>query len=138
MAQAHKLGWSSGTIYEHDDGTASYRAPGKLLDSFRVRIADVDGFTETRGEKKTLQNTLHIVGLGGDIATCDINAGTTTKIEAWFRAHPDFASSSKSTAPHSGGAGGSVADELAKLAQLRDAGILTPEEFAQQKARLLS
>jgi len=31
----------------------------------------------------------------------------------------------------------SVADELKKLAELRDAGILTEEEFAAQKARLL-
>jgi len=39
------------------------------------------------------------------------------------------------------GAGGtapaSVADELAKLADLRDQGILTDDEFAAQKARLL-
>jgi hypothetical protein len=31
----------------------------------------------------------------------------------------------------------SVADELAKLAHLRDSGILTEDEFAQQKAKLL-
>jgi hypothetical protein len=31
-----------------------------------------------------------------------------------------------------------VADELAKLAQLRDAGVLTEEEFASQKAKLLA
>ena len=30
-----------------------------------------------------------------------------------------------------------VADEIAKLAQLREQGLLTEEEFAQQKARLL-
>lgn len=33
---------------------------------------------------------------------------------------------------------GSLADELAKLAGLRDQGILSPAEFEQQKARLLS
>jgi hypothetical protein len=32
---------------------------------------------------------------------------------------------------------GSVADELAKLAALRDQGLLTPSEFADQKKRLL-
>jgi len=32
----------------------------------------------------------------------------------------------------------SVADELTKLAQLRDSGVLTEEEFAAQKARLLA
>lgn len=32
----------------------------------------------------------------------------------------------------------SVADELKKLAELRDAGVLSPDEFEAQKARLLS
>ena len=32
----------------------------------------------------------------------------------------------------------SLADELEKLANLMDRGILTPEEFAEQKAKLLS
>lgn len=32
----------------------------------------------------------------------------------------------------------SVADELQKLAALRDEGVLTEEEFAQQKAKLLN
>jgi uncharacterized membrane protein YdbT with pleckstrin-like domain len=38
---------------------------------------------------------------------------------------------------HGGGGGVSVADELAKLADLRDRGILTPEEFETRKRRLL-
>lgn len=36
------------------------------------------------------------------------------------------------------GGGRSVADELAKLAELRDAGTLSPDEFEAQKARLLT
>lgn len=38
----------------------------------------------------------------------------------------------------SGDGGASTADELTKLAQLRDAGTLTEEEFNAQKAKLLS
>jgi len=38
---------------------------------------------------------------------------------------------------NTGGAKTSTADELAKLADLRDRGILTTEEFAEQKRRLL-
>ena len=34
--------------------------------------------------------------------------------------------------------GGGTADELAKLADLRNQGILTDDEFAQQKAKLLA
>jgi type VI protein secretion system component VasK len=37
-----------------------------------------------------------------------------------------------------GSSGGSNADELAKLAQLRDQGVLTDQEFAAQKAKLLA
>jgi hypothetical protein len=39
--------------------------------------------------------------------------------------------------PHSSGPGPSIADELRKLGELRDAGLLTEAEFAEQKARLL-
>ena len=42
-----------------------------------------------------------------------------------------------SNAPRPRQAPVSVADELIKLAQLRDAGVLTPEEFQAQKAKLL-
>ncbi|WP_040495649.1 SHOCT domain-containing protein [Ilumatobacter nonamiensis] len=37
-----------------------------------------------------------------------------------------------------GTAGGGTADELTKLAQLRDSGVITAEEFDQQKAKLLT
>lgn len=137
MATSHRLGITGGTLYDHGDGTVSYRAPGKFLDSFRVRIADVVGFTETRGGKKSLQNTLHIVGLGGEIAFCDINVGTAQRIEEWFRAHTDFGRNNQQ--PSSSPAPGpvSVADEITKLAQFRDSGVLTDQEFVAQKAKLL-
>jgi hypothetical protein len=32
----------------------------------------------------------------------------------------------------------SIADQLAKLAELRDRGVLTPEEFDSQKAKILA
>ena len=38
----------------------------------------------------------------------------------------------------SAGGGGGAADELTKLAQLKDQGIITDTEFAQQKAKLLA
>ena len=38
----------------------------------------------------------------------------------------------------SGSGGGGSADELAKLADLKDKGVLTEEEFAAQKAKLLA
>ena len=35
------------------------------------------------------------------------------------------------------GTGGGTAEELTKLAQLKDQGVITDAEFAQQKAKLL-
>lgn len=131
----HSLGWSTGTIYEHGDGTASFRRPGKLLDDFRVRIADVTSFSETKGGKKSLENTIHVYGRGGEICSASVNVGNTIAIERWFRAHPDF---SKAAQPiEATGGGASVADELAKLASLRDSGVLSNAEFDAAKKRLL-
>jgi hypothetical protein len=39
--------------------------------------------------------------------------------------------------PAAASSGGSVADEIAKLAALRDKGLLTEAEFQAQKAKLL-
>jgi membrane protein implicated in regulation of membrane protease activity len=36
------------------------------------------------------------------------------------------------------GSGGNTADQLAKLADLRDRGVITPAEFDQQKAKILA
>lgn len=55
----------------------------------------------------------------------------THQIRARFGAVPAAVAPSQS-------AGVSVADELAKLAAMRDQGILTDDEFQAQKARLLS
>ena len=137
----HNLGWSTGVLYEHDDGTVSFRRPGHLIDSFRLRISDVTAFSETKGGKKAFDHTLHVFGRGGELLSCDVNAGTGVKIEEWFRAHPSFGDDTPApqvqrTEP-SMSAPSSVADELTKLAQLRDAGVLTDAEFQAQKRKLL-
>jgi hypothetical protein len=49
-----------------------------------------------------------------------------------------LASTSRPTTPEPTQAVGSVADELAKLAALRDSGVLTEDEFEAQKAKLLT
>ncbi len=48
----------------------------------------------------------------------------------------EFQAYVRQTAGTAGGAGG--ADEIAKLASLRDQGVLTDEEFSAQKAKLLA
>lgn len=145
--QSHGLGFGNGSIIDYGDGTIEYRQTGKLLPAFRVTIADVTGFSvrkATRQDKKNgasaLQQVLVVQGGGTELASCAVNHGTAAKIEAWIRAHPSFRGNvpqnTRPAAPQ-GGASASIADELAKLGQLRDAGVLSAEEFAQAKAKLL-
>ncbi|HEX4725986.1 MAG TPA: SHOCT domain-containing protein [Pseudonocardiaceae bacterium] len=145
--QSHGLGVGSGGIIDYGDGNIEYRQTGKLLPAFKVNIADVTGFSvrkATRQDRKNgasaLQQVLILQGSGTELAACPINHGTAAKIEAWIRAHPSFRGNVPQHAPVAaplGAAPVTIADELAKLAQLRDAGVLSPEEFAQAKAKLL-
>lgn len=61
-------------------------------------------------------------------STCD--TGPAAPIQAELKTAP-IAASATGPAP-------SIADELGKLAELRDKGIITPAEFEVQKAKLLS
>ncbi|WP_241665932.1 SHOCT domain-containing protein [Prescottella subtropica] len=135
-----------GRIIEYDDGTAAYKRPMEFSHAFRVRVADVTGFSVERG-KKMLQRRLLILGNGTTLATADVAHGVAEQIEGWFRAHKDFGGNRGSsaaapihTSPQPGGQSGPslIADELMKLAGLRDQGILTDAEFESQKAKLLA
>lgn len=141
---SHGLGVGNGSLIEHPDGSVEYRQTGKLIPAFKVFVRDIKGFSVrkvTRDDKKRLkassmQQIFTVQGSGTTLAEVAVNYGTATKIEEWFRAHPDFGANARpSVAPTQ--APVSVADELAKLAQLRDAGVLSPEEFEAQKAKLL-
>lgn len=146
---SHGLGVGHGSLIEYPDGSVEYRATGKFLPAFRVRVRDVVGFSVrkvTRDDKKqlkasSLQQVLSVQGSGTTLAEVAINHGTAQKIEDWFRVHQDFDGRPRSQAPASQSpqpiVAGSIADELMKLAQLRDAGVLTPAEFETQKGRLL-
>jgi hypothetical protein len=143
--QSHGLGFGRGSIIEYDDGTIEYRQTGKLLPAFKVSIGDITGFSvrkATRQDKKdgasALQQVLIVQGGGTELATCPVNHGTAEKIEAWVRAHESFRGNVPQSAPVPVSQGAAtLADELAKLAQLRDAGVLSSKEFDQAKAKLL-
>lgn len=139
------LGFSNGSLIEYPDGSVEYRPFGKFLPAFRVQVRDVVGFSvrrATRDDKKrlkasSLQQVLTVQGSGTTLAEVALDYGTAQKIEDWFRAHQNFGSAQRTHAPAPQAGGGSVADELMKLAQLRDAGVLTAEEFEAQKRKLL-
>jgi hypothetical protein len=137
MSKKYALGFGNGRIIEYEDGTAGYIPTGSLTQAFRVQIADITGFSTTQSGK-LLQRTFNVLGNGTVLASASVNHGTSERLEAWFRSHPLFG---KGAAPSSSQAttqGASVADELKKLAELRAQGVLTDQEFAAQKARLLT
>lgn len=146
--QSHGLGVGNGGITDYGDGIIEYRQFGKMLPAFKVNVADVTGFSVRKPSRQDRKNgasmfeqVFVLQGSGTELAACAVNYGTAEKIEAWIRAHPSFrgnvpqntpAAAPRSEAPLS------IADELAKLAQLRDAGVLSCAEFDQAKAKLLS
>jgi hypothetical protein len=129
-----KLGFGYGAMIDNEDGTVSYVKPVSISQQFRVRVADVTGFSVSKGQK-ALERTLKIMGNGTELASVSVNHGVAEKVEAYVRAHPEFG---RPVPPPAQASSGLVADELIKLAQLRDAGVLTVDEFASQKAKLLA
>lgn len=136
MPKKHALGWGNGRIMEHEDGSAGYIPTQSLTQAFRVQIADVTGFSVTKGGKM-LQRTFNVLGNGTLLASVDVNHGTAEMIEAWFRSHPLFGSKGSTPSLASGPQPGGIADEIKKLGDLRNQGLLTEQEFLTQKARLL-
>lgn len=59
MPTKHALGVGSGKIIEYEDGTAAYVPTGKFTQAFRVKIADVTGFSVTKGGKM-LERTINV------------------------------------------------------------------------------
>ncbi len=136
MPKKYALGYGSGRIMEYEDGSVGYIPTQSLTQAFRVQIADVTGFSVTKGGKM-LQRTFNVLGNGTLLASVEVNHGTSEKIESWFRSHPKFGNRVVAT-PALSAQLVSMADEIKKLGELRTQGLLTDEEFAAQKARLLS
>lgn len=140
MPTKHALGFGNGKITEYEDGTASYTRSAEFTQAFRVKIADVRGFSVTNGGKLLTRN-LHILGNGTTLASVEVNHGTSEIVEKWFHSHPLFNTTHSPTtvAPsHQPVSSDLIADELRKLAELRNEGILTDLEFQEQKAKLLA
>jgi hypothetical protein len=137
VPKRHGLGFGNGKIIEYEDGSAGYVPTGSFTQTFRVQIADVTGFSVTKGGKM-LERTVNVLGNGTLLASASVPHGTAEKIEEWFRSHPLFKQeASTPTAEPSAPSSVLVADELRKLAQLHAEGVLTDAEFSAQKARLL-
>ena len=143
--KTYGLGASRGGITEYPDGTVEYRRMMEILPTFTVNIREVTGFSVrkvTKEDKKRLKNAsmtqiFAVQGSGTVLGESPVTYGTADKIEQWFRAHPDFGKDVKEATNETTASAPSVADELAKLAELKESGVLTEEEFNTQKTRLL-
>lgn len=147
----HSLGFGNGKILEYPDGTAAYVKSLKLTQSFRVRIADVTGFSVTKYREPPGWR-LEILGNRSTLADVVVSQRVAQMIEQWFRDHKLFygnaphPSPTPSEPPAEPGVNQSamvaeelqkLADELRKLARLRSKGIISDQEFEIQKAKLL-
>jgi Short C-terminal domain len=145
MPTKHALGFGNGRIVEYEDGTVAYYKTAEFTQAFRVPIAEVRGFSVVKGGKM-FERTLNVMGSGTILASISIPHGVAEKIEEWFRRHPQLGDNAPLslqqmvTAPPPEPTAAPdllVADELRKLASLRDDGILTEDEFAARKQLLL-
>jgi hypothetical protein len=102
-----------------------------IVDIFRS--SDLGGFSKAMWTLfvfilPLLGALVYLIARGDSMAKRDI--ATAQANEAAFRDYVRDAAGS--------GGGGGTASELAKLAELHSSGVLTDEEFAQQKAKLLA
>jgi hypothetical protein len=146
MPTSHGLGFGKGSLIDHGNGVVEYRATGKVIPAFRINVADITGFSvriPTKADRKNgasrLQQVFVVIGGGTELASVAVNHGTSAAIEAWLRSHPLFRADARqaSLTSRPGENTVAIADELTKLAQLRDSGALSPAEFEQAKAKLL-
>ena len=149
MPTKHGLGFGNGRLVEYEDGTVAYYKGGELTQAFRVSIAEVQSFSVVKG-RKMLERTLNVMGSGTLLASVSVPHGTPEKIEEWFRRHPLFRDNAPVSLqqmvtappgppPAANGDGDLlIADELRKLASLRDDGILTDAELTARKQVLLA
>ena len=92
-----------------------------------MTASDTVAFRVTKGDAKRIKATIqHLMLQGPTAAPAPTTAAPAPPVAAPAPAPPQPVAQP-----------GSVADELKKLAELRDAGILSAEEFDAQKARLL-
>jgi hypothetical protein len=113
---------------------ASLAVPGRRNTNM-IPIRQIQGVTTKRSGLQTavqVATAADVIEMRVSKAEAEQVKGTLSRLMMGGGAPPVPAA-----APTSPSTPASVADELAKLVQLRDAGALTDEEFTAQKARLL-
>jgi len=113
-------------------GGTSLLLPGKRRDTNMIPIRQIQGVTTHRAG---MRFTVVKVATAADVVEFHVSKAQAEEAKATITRL--MLGESMPTAAPGSAASASVADELAKLAKLRDSGALTEEEFATQKAKLL-
>ncbi len=113
-------------------GGLSLALSGKRRDTNMIPIRQIQGVTMHRAG---LRYTVVKVATAADVMEFHVAKAQAEEVKATIT-RLMLGGGAPAAAP-SPVAAASVADELAKLVQLRDSGVLTSQEFAAQKARLL-
>ena len=131
--KSHSRGFGNGSLIENTDHcTVQYRATGKLLPAFNVRLADVTGVSSQK--KGLLTMLMRVHGQGTILAEVEVNHGTTELVSEWFKSRIGLgATRVASTDSNTSG----MTEELSKLAVLYREGILSEEEFVAAKRKLV-
>lgn len=129
--KSHDLGFGHGSLIENvEAGTVQYRATGKLLPSFSVRIADVTGVSSQKAGWLKLAMRVH--GQGTVLAEVEVNHGTSELVDAWFKSRVGLGATRVS-----GSENVPLTEQLTTLAKLYQDGVLTQEEFTAAKRKLV-
>lgn len=130
---SHGLGLGNGSLIENtDNGTVQYRATATLLPAFNVRLADVTGVSSQK--KGLLKVLMRVHGQGSVLAEVEVNHGTTELVAEWFKSRIGLgATRVASTSANNPG----ITEELTKLATLHRDGVLSDEEFAAAKRKIV-
>jgi len=138
------LGCTTGTAVVERLGKKTLRRGTLFVSSQRVGVFtkklgghDLTDFaygllTSVQHKEGMLNGELNILAAGTHLEVHQIPKGEASTLADLIRTHQ-----AQSTSPAPAQGSGSVADEIAKLAALRDSGALTDEEFATHKATLL-
>jgi len=113
-------------------GGLSLALPGRR-DTNMIPVQQIQGVSTHRAG---LSYTTVRVATAGDVTEFRVSKSDAEKVKATLLHLMSGPAPAQGTA--SPAAAGSLADELRKLAELRDAGVLTAAEFEAQKSRLLA
>lgn len=136
--------WDFGSMqakFKIENGQLTWKLIGNGGSSYPMNT--VQGIQYEKGPFMAIMSHVVVLALGGDnrriqVPKSDKSEKLVQEINAFIVGYHEQMRRQTQPAPAPIASAGSVADELTKLANLKAQGILTEEEFQQQKQKLLN